>query len=185
VDGQGRPTEAGGARLARQIAEALRGGAFDPQHAGDLFLRADAEQAIRQALGTGTPGLSIAVAGRDDARVRGVSFMGARYAPDLVVEPPGERPLAVTLTLLRGDAGPVAMALATALVLSVRYQAVVAFVLDRRLAKRDPFGSIEDDAPAAPERRALSDAERAFLDQLWERHRVLVEIRHQDPFGWG
>jgi hypothetical protein len=164
--------------LARRIADALRGAAFDVQHAGDLFLRADAEAAIKSALGEQT---AVAVAGRDAGQVRGVSFVGARFSPDLVVEPAAGSPLAVTLTLLRGDAGPIATALATALVLSVRYGAVVAFVLDRRLAKQDPFGGVDD--VQAP--RGLSDSERALLDQLWQRHGVLVEIRRQDPFGWG
>ena len=77
-------------------------------------------------------------------------------------------------------AGPVALALSNALVLTVRFAAVVAFVLDRRLAKRNPF----DDPGVEPEVRQMTDAERRFLDQLWRDHRVLVEVRRQDPFGW-
>lgn len=170
--------EATTAALAQQIAGALRAAEFDPQHAGSLFLRADAQRAIRAAI---DPTAAVAVAGRDDPRVRGVSFMGAHFSPDLVVQPPTGSPLAVTLTLLRGDAGPIAPALSNALVLTLRFDAVVAFVLDRRLAKRNPF----DDPGAEPEVRELTDAERRFLDQLWHRHGVLVEIRRQDPFGWG
>jgi hypothetical protein len=173
--GTGPGSDAGAA--AEAIAAALRTGAFDPQHAGELFLRAGAERAVRAALG---PGARIAVAGRDEAGVRAVTFMGARFSPDLVVETAAGGRVAVTITLLRGDSGPVAGALANALVLSGRYQAVVAFVLDRRLARRDPFG----DAGEAPAARELNDTERAFLDQLWQRHSVRVEVRRQDPFGW-
>ena len=167
----------GAGTLAERIAQALLGAEFDPQHGSDLFLRADAERAIKAAL----PGARIAVAGKDGAAVRPAHFMGARFAPDLVVELAGSRPAAVTLTLLRGDAGPVPVALANALVLSARYGAVVAFFLDRRLAKRDPFAM--DEEPAEP--RGLSEAEQGFVQQLWRDHRVKVEIRRQDPFGWG
>jgi hypothetical protein len=162
--------------VVEQIAAALSAGAFDPQHAGELFLRADAEKAIRVALG---PAARVAVAGRDEGQLRASSFMGTRFAPDLVVESGGQQ-VAVTLTLLRGDASPVAQTLAGALVLSSRFPAVVAFILDRRLAKRNPF----DDPTDAPAQRELSDAERALIRQLWERHQVRVEVRRQDPFGW-
>lgn len=162
---------------ASQIAEALTRGSFDPQHAGELFLRADAEKAIRATLGSDA---RMAVAGREGADVRPVSFMGARFAPDLVVETGGQR-VAVTITLLRGDASSIAHTLAGALVLSGRYSAVVAFILDRRLAKADPFAD-----PAEPrEVRGLSDAERQLIDQLAQRHQVRLVVRRQDPFGWG
>jgi hypothetical protein len=160
-----------------RIAEALRAGSFDPQHAGDLFLRNDAEKAIRATLGESA---RIAVAGREGANLRPVGFMGARFAPDLVVEAGGER-VAVTITLLRNDTAPIGHTLAGALVLSSRYDAVVAFILDRRLAKADPFA----DPDEAREVRGLSDAERQLIDQLWQRHHVRVEVRRQDPFGWG
>src|SRR3954470_2288255 len=145
---------------APQIAEALRSGSFDPQHAGELFLRADAEKAIRAVLG---PGAQIALAGRDAGDVRPVSFMGARFSPDLVVESGGQR-IAVTITLLRNDTAPMAHTLAGALVLSSRFDAVVAFILDRRLAKADPFAGPDD----TREVRGLTDAERQLIDQLWQ-----------------
>lgn len=164
--------------IAAQVAEALRSGEFDPQHGGEHFLRADAERALRAQLNAG---IQIAVAGRDDPRLRPTSFLGARFAPDLVVDAPGAGKVAVTITLLRGDAGPVSSALAAALVLAGRYDAVVAFILDRRLARRNPF----DDPADAPEPRELSAAETALVAQLAERQRVFLLVRRQDPFGWG
>ncbi|HEU5316447.1 MAG TPA: hypothetical protein VFX49_10075 [Chloroflexota bacterium] len=161
------------ASLPEQIGAALRDGQFDPQHAGELFLRSDAQKALAAKLA----GATIAVNGKDD--VRGTGFLGARYAPDLVVEQGGKK-VAVTITLLRGDASPVTTALAGALVLSGRYDGVVAFVLDRRLAKRNPF----DDPKDEPEQRDLTDAEKSLVRQLSERHGVLLEVRRQDPFGW-
>ncbi len=164
--------------LASQIAAALRTGRFDPQHAGELFLRADAERAIRAALGSL---VTIAVAGRDEGRVRAASFLGARFVPDLVVEAPGRGRVAVTITLLRSDPGPAAAALAGSLVLAARYDAVVAFILDRRLGKPDPFGAGEGgEAPA----RGLGEAERQLIEQLREGQRIWLEVRRQDPFGW-
>lgn len=164
--------------LAAQIAAALRAGRFDPQHAGELFLRADAEQAIRAVLGGSA---TLVVAGRDEGRVRAASFLGARFVPDLVVEAPGRGRVAVTITLLRSDPGPVTAVLAGALVLAVRYDAVVAFILDRRLGKPDPFGAGEGgEAPA----RGLGEAERQLLEQLRDRWHIWLEVRRQDPFGW-
>jgi hypothetical protein len=162
--------------LVQAIVAGLREGDFDPEHAGELFLRADAERAIRQQVGDRA---SITVAGKDEGRLRPVSFMGARFATDLVVEAAGGERVAVTLTLFRGDGAPVAHVLANALVLAGRYTAVVAFVLDRRLGKRHPFA----DPDEAPEARGLSEAERGFLEQLWEQHRVHVQVRQQNPFG--
>ena len=156
-----------------RIGAALREGAFDPQHAGELFLRSDAAKAIASAL----PDARVQVNGKDE--VRGVGFMGARFTPDLVVESGGQQ-AAVTITLLRGDASPVTTALAGALVLAARYPAVVAFILDRRLAKRNPF----DDPSDAPAQRELSDSEKSLIDQLGKRHNVQVVVRQQDPFGW-
>jgi hypothetical protein len=171
-----QPNAESASGVAGQVAAALDQGAFDPQHAGELFLRVDAEKAIRAALSAPA---RIAVAGRDESQVRATSFMGARFAPDLIVEA-GGGPVAVTITLLRGDASPITQALAGALVLSSRFAAVVAFILDRRLAKRNPF----DDPTDTPEQRALSDAERTLIERLWERHRIRVVVRRQDPFGW-
>ena len=162
--------------VAPRIAEALQKGEFDPQHAGELFLRADAEKAVKAALG----GAAIAVAGRDAGEIRPVGFMGARFQPDLVVEASGQR-VAVTITLLRSDASAIGHTLAGALVLSSRYHAVVAFLLDRRLAKADPFA----DPSETREVRSLNDAEHQLIDQLWQRHHVRIEIKRQDPFGWG
>jgi hypothetical protein len=161
------------------IARGLREGEFDPQHAGDLFLRTDAERAIRAAAGAGS-GIEILVAGKDGGRIRAASFLGARFAPDLVVAGPGGASVAVTVTLLRGDTGPLATILATALVLAGRYAAVIVLILDRRLGKKPPFGDGGEDAAA----RGIADAERVLLDRLWTQHKILVEVRRQDPFGW-
>jgi len=109
-----------------------------------------------------------------------VGFMGARYQPDLVVDAGGQR-AAVTITLLRSDASAIGHTLAASLVLSSRYPTVVAFLLDRRLAKADPFA----DPSETREVRGLNDAERQLIDQLWQRHRIRIEIKRQDPFGWG
>jgi hypothetical protein len=159
--------------LSDQVGAALQGGTFDPQHAGEVFLRSDAEKAVRAKL----PGARVQVAGKDE--VRGTGFLGERFAPDLVIEQ-GRDKVAVTITLLRGDAAPVTRALAGALVLSGQYDGVVAFVLDRRLAKRNPF----DDPKDEPEQRELSDSEKALVRRLRERHGVMLEVRKQDPFGW-
>ena len=159
--------------MLERLCDALREGAFDPQHAGELFLRSDAQKAVAAAL----PDAKIHVNGKDE--VRGVGFMGARYTPDLVVESGGQR-AAVTITLLRGDATPVTGALAGALVLAARYPAVVAFILDRRLAKRNPF----DDPSETPAQRELSEAERTLIDQLAKQHNIQVVVKLQDPFGW-
>jgi hypothetical protein len=156
-----------------RLTTALREGAFDPQHAGELFLRSDAARAVKAAL----PDATVQVNGKDE--VRGVGFMGARFTPDLVVEHGGQS-AAVTITLLRGDASLVTTALAGALVLSARYPAVVAFILDRRLAKRNPF----DDPNESPAQRELSDSERSLIEQLDVQHNVQVVVRTQDPFGW-
>jgi hypothetical protein len=167
---------AGAARLAERIAAALEQTRFDPQHGGELFLRADAEKGIRAAFGDA---VRIAAAGRDDPEVRPAGFLGARFRPDLVVQSAGGEQVAVTITLLRADAGPVASALAGALVLAGRYQAVVAFILDRRLERRGPFDEPATDVGP----RALSEAEQALIDRLW-RQGIRVAVRRQDPFGW-
>lgn len=170
------PPAPAGTHLAEDIVAALRTAQFDPQHAGDLFLRSDAERAIRAAL---PAGVRIAVAGKDEGALRSLSFLGMRFVPHLVVESGGSQ-VAVTITLLRGDSGPVAGTLAGALVLSGRYPSVVAFVLDRRLAKRNPF----DDPTDEPAQRELTDAEKMLAARLWQRHHILLEVRRQDPFGW-
>lgn len=175
---------ADGAEMIERVAGALRNGAFNPQHAGNVFLRADAERAVRAALDGWSDresgaAVRILVAGKDDAGLRPVSFMGARFQPDLVIET-GRNRVAITITLLRSDASPVTEALAGALALGSRYDAVVAFILDRRLAKRNPF----DDPSDEPAQSQLSDAEQALVRQLWERQHVHVEVRRQDPFGW-
>jgi hypothetical protein len=166
--------------VARLVGQALRDAPFETEQGGALFLRTAAERAIKSVVG----GARVVVAGRDGAQVGGVTFMGTRFAPDLVVEAPGGARVGVTLTLLRGDATPVAGALATALALaaSPRYGAVVAFLLDRRLGKHDPFA---DPAEAGTPVRDLAETERAFVARLWDFHGVLVEVRRQDPFGWG
>ena len=161
---------------ADRVASALREGTFDPQHGGEAFLRSDAEKAIRAALGDGA---RLVVAGKDDGQLRAVGFLGARFQPDLVVNTGGAQ-VAVTITLLKSDAAGVTHALAGALVLASRYSSVVAFILDRRLAKRNPF----DDPSDTPAQRQLSDVEQALARQLWDRHKVRLEVRQQDPFGW-
>ena len=166
----------GAQAIARTIADALEHGSYDVQQSGELFVHQDAERAIRDALGENA---RIAVRSRGDAGMRSTSFMGARFAPDLLVET-GSVAIPVTVTLLSGNAAPIPGALANALVLSGRYPAVVAFVLDRRLAKRNPFADPGEES-AAP---SITDAERGFLDQLWRAHHVLVRVRRQDPFGW-
>jgi hypothetical protein len=65
-------------------------------------------------------------------------------------------------------------------VLAARYPAVVAFILDRRLAKRNPF----DDPSDTPAQRELSEAERSLIDQLAKQHNIQVVVKLQDPFGW-
>jgi hypothetical protein len=164
------------AAASEAIAAALREGSFDPQHAGELFLRADAARAVHAALGQDA---KVVVAGKDEGQIHNVGFLGQRYSPDLVVHAGGQQ-VAVSITLLRSDASPITQALASALILSGRYSAVVAFILDRRLAKRSPF----DDPNEIPAQRELTDAERTTIKQLWERHRIRVEVRRQDPFGW-
>ena len=127
------------------IARALQEAPFETDQGGDLYLRMAAERAIKGAAG----GVRVALAGRDGSQVGRVSFLGARFTPDLVVETPGGASVAVTVTLLRGDAAPVGGALATALALAAapRYGAVVALLLDRRLARRDPFADPLETAP--------------------------------------
>jgi hypothetical protein len=183
---------------AQLIARALQDAPFETDQGGDLYLRTAAERAIKGAVG----GARVAIAGRDAAQISSVGFMGARFTPDLVVESPGGGRVAVTLTLLRGDGGPVAGALAAALALvaAPRFGAVVAFLLDRRLARADPFadplaggdGGDGGDAGGAAagsgrERgpRDLTAAEQAFAARLWEHHGVRLVVRRQDPFGWG
>jgi hypothetical protein len=177
------------------IARALQEAPFETDQGGDLYLRLAAERAIKGAAG----GVRVALAGRDGSQVGRVSFLGARFTPDLVVETAGGASVAVTVTLLRGDAAPVGGALATALALAAapRYGAVVALLLDRRLARRDPFADpLEAPAPEAggdqdggaeggAEGGALSEAEAAFASRLWEHHGVRLVVRRQDPFGWG
>jgi hypothetical protein len=65
-------------------------------------------------------------------------------------------------------------------VLAGRYQAVVAFILDRRLEKRGPFEEPAGDLGP----RALTEAEQALIDRLWRRQGIRVAVRRQDPFGW-
>ena len=179
--------------VALLVDRALQDAPFETDQGGDLYLRTAAERAIKAGVG----GARVAIAGRDADRISSVGFMGARFTPDLVVEPPGGGRVAVTMTLLRGDGGPVAGALATAMALAAapRFGAVVAFLLDRRLARADPFADPlaaagpggDAGAGAGRERgpRGLSEAEQAFATRLWEHHGVRLVVRRQDPFGWG
>ena len=184
------------------ISQALYEGNFDPQHAGTLFLRESAANAILGAL-RGSVEVSVGVEGKAD--LAGARFMGMRVVPDLAVYPPGGAPspvqpsapldlfdvgprttrehvsggIAVTITILRQDARPVQAAIADAVILATRYDAVVAFVLDRRMARRDPFGGSErDDAPV------LSSGDRRLVEALARDHGITVVVRRQDPFGF-
>ena len=184
------------------ISQALFEAHFDPQHAGTLYLREGAANAIRGALRDSVE-VSVGVEGKAD--LAGARFMGMRVVPDLAVYPPGGAPspvqpsaprdlfdvgpqsrredvsggIAVTITILRQDGRPVQGAIADAVILATRYDAVVAFVLDRRMARRDPFGGGErDDAPV------LSSGDRRLVEVLARDHGITVVVRRQDPFGF-
>ena len=184
------------------ISQALFEAHFDPQHAGTLYLREGAANAIRGAL---RDSVEVAVGVEGKADLAGARFMGMRVVPDLAVYPPGGAPspvlpsaprdlfdvgpqsrredvsggIAVTITILRQDARPVQVAIADAVILATRYDAVVAFVLDRRMARRDPFGGSErDDAPV------LSSGDRRLVEALARDHGITVVVRRQDPFGF-
>jgi hypothetical protein len=104
--------------------------------------------------------------------------------------------VAVTLTLLRSDPGPLAGALAGALLLGQRYNAVLTFILDRRVQRSGPFGRdftgpeppARGGPAAAAEERArrqgLAGPEQELADQLWPRQRVRLVVRRQAPFGF-
>ena len=119
--------------LLEHVRATLAEAQFDPTHAGDIFLQADAEAALQAALPTAV----IAVAGRDDARLPTARFLGATYRPDLLVESDTAR-VAVGLTLLRSDAGLLAAALARAVVLSQQLP-VTTVIVDRRVECTNPF----------------------------------------------
>ena len=157
--------------LLEQVRTALAEAQFDPTHAGDIFLRADAEAALQAALPTAV----IAVAGRDDARLPTARFLGATYRPDLLVEADTDR-VAVGLTLLRTDAGPLAAALARAVVLSQQLP-VATVIVDRRIERANPF--------AAPATQRLHPNDQATMDYLGSRHRVAFVVRRQAPFSFG
>ena len=157
--------------LLEQVRAALAEAQFDPQHAGDIFLRADAEAALQATLPTAV----IAVAGRDDARLPTARFLGATYRPDLLVELDMAR-VAVGLTLLRTDSGPLAAALARAVVLSQQFS-VATVIVDRRIERANPF-----DVPA---KQRLHPNDQATIDYLGSRHRVAFVIRRQAPFSFG
>jgi hypothetical protein len=184
------------------IAEALREETFDPQHTGTLYLREAASSAIFRAL----PGAVDVVAGIEGkAELPGARFMGIRVTPDVAVYSAGAAPkppdtsapldlfavgartprddgtggIAVTITILRQDARPVQEAIANAVILATRYEAVVVFVLDRRMSRRDPFGAGDRD-DASP----LSSGDRWLVQSLAEDHGITVVVRRQDPFGF-
>lgn len=157
--------------LLEQVRAALAAAQFDPTHAGDIFLRADAEAALQTALPTAV----IAVGGRDDARLPTARFLGATYRPDLLVELDTDR-VAVGLTLLRSDAGPLAAALARAVVLSQQLP-VATVIVDRRIERANPF--------AAPATQRLHPHDQATMDYLGSRHRVAFVVRRQAPFSFG
>lgn len=184
------------------ISKVLVEAEFDPQHAGALFLRESAATAIREGL----PGGADAIEGVEGkADLPGARFMGMRVVPDVAVYPPGGAPrpvdatapldlfavgprafrdvtpggIAVTITVLRQDARPVQAAIADAVILATRYEAVVAFVLDRRMARRDPFGGGESgEAPA------LTSGDRRLVEALSRDHGISIVVKKQDPFGF-
>jgi hypothetical protein len=184
------------------IAEALREGTFDPQHAGSLFLREGAAKAILEGL-HGSVDVAVGIDGKAD--LPGARFMGMRVVPGVVVYPLGGAPrpaqasapldlfdvrprasreevtgaIAVTITILRQDARPVQAAIADAVILASRYDAVVVLVLDRRMARRDPFGRSERDDGSAP-----SPGDRGLVDALARDHGISLVVRRQDPFGF-
>ena len=157
--------------LLEQVRAALAEAQFDPTHASDIFLRAAAEAALQTALPTAV----IAVGGRDDARLPTARFLGATYRPDLLVELDTDR-VAVGLTLLRTDAGPLAAALARAVVLSQQLP-VATVIVDRRIERANPF--------AAPATQRLHPHDQATMDYLGSRHRVAFVVRRQAPFSFG
>ena len=157
--------------LLEQVRAALAEAQFDPTHAGDIFLRADAKVALQAAFPTAV----IAVAGRDDARLPTARFLGATYRPALLVELDTDR-VAVGLTLLRTDSGPLAAALARAVVRSQQLP-VATVIVDRRIERANPF--------AGPAKHRLHPHDQATLDYLGSRHRVAFVIRRQAPFSFG
>ena len=157
--------------LLERVRVALAEAQFDPTHAGDIFLRADAEAALQAALPTAV----IVVAGRDDARLPTARLLGATYRPDLLVELDTAR-VAVGLTLLRNDAGPLAGALARAVVLAQQLP-VATVIVDRRVERANPF--------AAPATQRLHPQDQAALDYLGSRHRVAFVVQRQAPFSFG
>jgi hypothetical protein len=70
-------------------------------------------------------------------------------------------------------------AIADAVILATRYEAVVALVLDRRMSRRDPFGG--SDSGEAP---ALSTGDRRLVEALARDHGITIVVRRQDPFGF-
>ncbi|MAG37751.1 MAG: hypothetical protein CL878_16060 [Dehalococcoidia bacterium] len=160
-----------GHSLLEQTRAALEEAHFDPQHAGDVFLRADAEAALQAAF----PAASISVAGRDEARLPAARFLGATYRPDILVEL-DKAQVAVDLTLLRTDSGPISAALSRAVVLSQQIP-VATVIVDRRIERANPF--------AGPARGGLHPGDQAIIDYLRDRHLVVFVIKRQAPFSFG
>ncbi len=183
------------------VVKALEIGEFDPQHAGPVYLREDAARAVREALGDGS---EVVVTGDGGADPPGAGFLGMRVVPDLAAFRPGDAPrptdqapldlfgggaqrprplrtaggVAVTLCVLRQDARPAQAAIADAVLLATRYEAVVVVILDRRLGGRDPFGG-------AGSAGGLSGSDRRLVDTLARDHGITIIVRRQDPFGFG
>ena len=179
------------------ISAALLDATFDPQHSGALFLREAAATAIRSGL-TNDADVIEGIEGKAD--LAGARFMGIRIVPDVAVYPAGGAPrpvdasaprdlfavgprpirdaapegIAVTITVLRQDARPVQAAIADAVILATRYEAVVALVLDRRMSRRDPFGG--SDSGEAP---ALSTGDRRLVEALARDHGITIVVRRQ------
>lgn len=159
--------------LIEQTRNALARAHFNPQHAGDVFLRADAETALREAL----PDAVITVSSHDTVRLPTGRFLGYSYRPDLMVELAQTR-LAVIVTLVRTGAGPISALLARALVISEQFP-VVAVIVDRRIDRAEPFGGRRQ------QRQGRGRTDERILDYLYRKNQVAIAIVRQQPFSFG
>ena len=157
----------GRSSLLEQAASALAATRFDPQHAGDIFLRADAEVSLREVL----TGASVWSAGRDDARLPTARFMGATYRPDLLVAV-GDAQVAIGITLLRNDPGPLTTAIVRAVLLA-RHLPVAMVILDRRIRRGEASGD------------GVRPSDQAVMDDLAARHQLRFVVHRQAPFSFG
>jgi len=106
---------------------------------------------------------SVWVIGRDTGKVSPVLAYGADFSPEMVIGVGGFPVVAVEVKLARRDGGmvdPVAAAVGRALVHSVQYPYVIAFVLDRA---KSELG------------KHLFDSE--IETRLWDNHRISLIVR--------